>query len=67
MKPQEVITVVAKIPAQSSQESDHLIKTYEEIEPYFNKGMYIESFNQIHISEQTYIITFILRYYNQVK
>jgi len=64
MKAQEVITVIAEIPAESIRQTDPLIKTYPELDALFEKGMYIESLTQTHISNKTYIITFVFRNYN---
>lgn len=64
MKTQEVITVVAKVPAQTSRVNDNVTKNYPELAPLFEKGMYIEHLVQTLISQETYIITFVLRYYN---
>jgi hypothetical protein len=59
MKEQEVVTVFSDIPA------DAVIKTYPELDEWFKKGMYIESFVQTQSSSTgKYVITFLLRYYN---
>jgi hypothetical protein len=59
MKAQEVVTVFSDIP------NDATLKTYPELEEWFNKGMYVESFQQTQsASTSKYVITFILRYYN---
>ena len=59
MREQEVVTVCSDIP------TDTVIKTYPELEEWFKKGMYIESFTQTQSSStEKYVITFLLRYYN---
>ena len=59
MKAQEIVTIFSDIP------NDATMKTYPELEEWFNKGMYVESFQQTQsVSTGKYVITFILRYYN---
>ena len=59
MRAQEVVTIFSDIPTDST------MKTYPELEEWFNKGMYIESFIQTQSTSTTkYVITFVLRYYN---
>ncbi|MFY9309244.1 MAG: hypothetical protein WAQ28_09390 [Bacteroidia bacterium] len=59
MKVQEVVTIFSDIP------NDATMKTYPELEEWFNKGMYVESFTQTQSGETgKYVITFLLRYYN---
>ncbi|MEW6469126.1 MAG: hypothetical protein AB1458_09390 [Bacteroidota bacterium] len=59
MRAQEVVTIFSDIP------SDATMKTYPELEEWFNKGMYVESFAQTQSASMgKYVITFVLRYYN---
>lgn len=59
MKVQEVVTIFSDIP------NDATMKTYPELDEWFNKGMSIESFAQTQSGETgKYVITFLLRYYN---
>lgn len=64
MKAQEVITIIAEIPNEQIGKNRIAIKTYPELDSFFEKEMYIESFTQTLISNETYILTFIFRYYN---
>jgi hypothetical protein len=59
MRAQEVVTIFSDIP------NDATMKTYPELEEWFNKGMYVESCVQTQsASTGKYVITFVLRYYN---
>lgn len=59
MRSQEVVTIFSDIP------TDATMKTYPELDEWFDKGMYVESFSQTQsASTEKYVITFILRYYN---
>lgn len=59
MRAQEVVTIFSDIP------NDATMKTYPELDEWFNKGMYVESFVQTQsASTGKYVITFVLRYYN---
>jgi hypothetical protein len=63
MKAQEIVTIIASMPTQSMRNGP-LIKMYPELNPYFDKGMYIETFTQTLMTSEVYIITFIFRNYN---
>lgn len=57
MRAQEVVTLFSDIPQDGSSQ------TYHQLEIWFSKGMYIETFVQTQY-EGKYVITFLLRYYN---
>jgi hypothetical protein len=60
-KSQEVITLFRDIKAKSNEmPSIH----YQELEELFQKGFYVESFNQTMVGTEQLIITFILRKFN---
>lgn len=59
MRAQEVVTIFSDIP------NDATMKTYPELDEWFDKGMYVEKVAQTQsASTGKYVITFILRYYN---
>lgn len=59
MRHQEVVTVFI----DSSPSSG--VKTYPELDEWFNKGMYIESVSQSEAAKAGKVcVTFVLRYYN---
>ena len=60
MKQQEVISVLVEL-KESGQTP---IITYPELEPYFEKGMYIENVIQTTIDSHKFVVTFVMRYYN---
>ncbi|MES2779497.1 MAG: hypothetical protein V4651_06315 [Bacteroidota bacterium] len=60
---QEVVTLLVNIPRSGSK---IILKQYPELNPFFDMGMYIETFSQCRLSKKQYSITFILRHYNSV-
>lgn len=64
MKPQEVITIMTDMSAESGEDKSNQVKTHPELDQFFNKGMYIESAYQNCLENGKCIITFIFRYYN---
>ena len=63
-KKQEVVTIITEINIEAAAKNELLIKTYPALDILFEKGMYIERFNQTYIENGKYIITFIFRHYN---
>ena len=63
-KKQEVITIITEINIETDAKNELMIKTYPALDILFDKGMYIERFNQTYINNGKYIITFIFRHYN---
>ncbi len=64
MKTQEVVTILTEIPVEKDLKQALFLKTYPELNTYFEKGMYIETFTQSHISEGKILLTFIFRYHH---
>lgn len=64
MKPQEVITLFIEMPDQEAGHAENKISVHPELDPYFEKGMYIEKFSQCCSESGKCAITFIFRYYN---
>lgn len=60
MNAQEVITIFAEIPS-TAEHSENAIIQYPQLNAMFEKGMYIESFNKIYVSNRKYLITFVFR------
>jgi hypothetical protein len=60
-KPQEVITLFRDI---EDKNNERPLIHYPELEDLFQKGFYVESFNQTIIGTDRLIITFILRKFN---
>ena len=59
MRNQEVVTVFIDASTSSG------VKTYPELDVWFNKGMYVESLSQCESPHAGKVcITFVLRYYN---
>lgn len=54
----QVVTIFSDVPA------DPAMKTYPELEKWFEKGMYVEDLVQTQAPSGLYIITFILRHNN---
>ena len=65
-KKQEVVTIITEINIETDAKNELMIKTYPALDILFDKGMYIERFNQTYINNGKYIITFIFRHYNSV-
>jgi hypothetical protein len=63
-KKQEVVTIITEINIETDAKNELMIKTYPALDILFDKGMYIERFNQTYINNGKYIITFIFRHYN---
>jgi hypothetical protein len=63
-KKQEVVTIITEINIETDAKNELMIKTYPALDILFDKGMYIERFNQTYINNGNYIITFIFRHYN---
>ena len=63
-KKQEVVTIITEINIETDAKNELMIKTYPALDILFEKGMYIERFNQTYINNGKYIITFIFRHYN---
>lgn len=58
MRHQEIVTIFV----EASQDN---IKTYPELDEWFNKGMYVQSVTQSGVPDAGKIcVTFVLRYYN---
>jgi hypothetical protein len=60
-KPQEVITLFRDIKDKNNEAP---VIHYPELEDLFQKGFYLESFNQTIIGTDRLIITFVLRKFN---
>ena len=60
---QEVITLIVEMPKKSAK---FTMKEYPELNPMFEKGMYIETSTQCRLSKKLYSITFVFRHYNSV-
>lgn len=58
---QEVVTLIVKMPGKCTKTAT---KQYPELNPMFEKGMYIESLTQCRLSKRQYSITFVFRHYN---
>jgi hypothetical protein len=64
MKPQEVITIMTEMSVSNSQEKTSVVKMHPELDPFFDKGMYIEKVVQSCLENGKCAITFVFRYYN---
>lgn len=61
MKPQEVITIFREL---KTKDEEKQLESYPELDPFFEKDYYIESFNQTVIGNEKYMITFVFRQYH---
>lgn len=64
MKPQEVLSIFTKISEGDLKENGTILKTYPELDKYFDKGMYVEQVTQTCFENGKCMITFVFRYYN---
>lgn len=59
MRPQEIVSIFVDMSASSH------VRSYPELDEWFNKGMYIESLTQSESARTGKMcLTFVLRYYN---
>ena len=65
-KKQEVVTIITEINIETDAKNELMIKTYPALDILFDKGMYIERFNQTYINNGKYIVTFIFRHQNSI-
>jgi hypothetical protein len=61
MKPQEVVTIFRNVMDKTNEQQ---WIGYPELEEFFNKGFYIETFKQSIIDSERYMITFTFRKFN---
>lgn len=64
MKAQEVLSIFTEVTSEDLQNKGSVIKTYPELDTYFDKGMYVEKVTQTYIENGKCMITFVFRYYN---
>ena len=67
MKRQEVISIIQQLPELTNNHQDLMVKTYPVIDEALEKGMYIESMAQTVGPNNSYIITFVIRHYNDLQ
>ena len=67
MKRQEVISIIQQLPESVTNHQDLVVKTYPVIDEALEKGMYIESMVQTAGPNNSYIITFVIRHYNDLQ
>jgi UDP-glucose 4-epimerase len=64
MKIQEVITIFSATPSEHIDKTKKTeIREYPELDPYFEKGMYVEKITQSFTESGKFSITFVLRYF----
>lgn len=64
MNVQEVVTILSKVSFEDVTKEKNHLKLYPELNEYFEKEMYIESFSQMYITSGKILPTFIFRSYN---
>jgi hypothetical protein len=64
MRAQEVLSIFTAFTAADLQNKGSVIKTYPELDAYFDKGMYVEKVTQTCLDGGNCLITFVFRYYN---
>lgn len=64
MNVQEVVTILSKVSFEDVTKEKNHLKLYPELNEYFEKEMYIESFSQMYITSGKILLTFIFRSYN---
>ncbi|MGZ3882653.1 MAG: hypothetical protein ACXVPQ_01860 [Bacteroidia bacterium] len=64
MKPQEIVTVLTELNNTQDMAGATQLKTYPELDPFFDKGMYVENVTQTCLESGKCMITFVFRHYN---
>lgn len=64
MKPQEVLSIFTNVTSEDLENEGSVVKTYPELDSYFDKGMYVEKVTQTCLENGKCMITFVFRYYN---
>ena len=67
MKIQQVITVTRKPPVLSDMNTNPSVMNYPEIDEMLEKGMYVESLTQSVCADNNFVITFVIRHYNETQ
>lgn len=64
MRPQEVLSIFTDVTSEDLKNKGSVLKTYPELDSYFDKGMYIEKVTQTCLEDDKCMITFVFRYYS---
>jgi hypothetical protein len=64
MKNQEVLSIFTRVSEGDLDKTGVVLKMYPELDPYFDKGMYVEKITQTCLESGSCMITFVFRHYN---